>query len=92
GVDDVAAARFGALAHVVISDRFASREVIGRVHMPVLIAHGDGDSVIPFAQGQHLFALANAPKVFVRMSGSDHATLVRDGIYDHIWPFLAANP
>lgn len=92
GVDDVAAARFSSLAHVVISDRFASREIIGRVHMPVLIAHGDADSVIPFAQGQRLFALANAPKVFVRMPGSDHATLVRDGIYDHIWPFLAANP
>ena len=58
----------------------------------LLLIHGDHDSVVPFDEGQHLFALANDPKQFVHMPGSDHATLVRDGGYDHIWPFLAAHP
>ncbi len=92
GVDDVAAERVSPLARLVIGDRFASREVIGAVAMPILIVHGDADTVVPFTQGQRLFALAPAPKTFMRMTGSDHATLVRDGIYDHIWPFLAAHP
>lgn len=91
GVDDVAASHFS-FARYLIRDDWRSRDYIGRVEMPVLIVHGDADSVIPFAQGQHLFALAPEPKQFVRMPGSDHATLVRDGIYDRIWPFLAAHP
>lgn len=91
GVDDVAASHFS-LARYLIRDSWRSRDYIGRVEMPVLVVHGDADSVIPFAQGERMFALAREPKLFVRMHGSDHATLVRDGIYDHIWPFLAAHP
>ncbi len=92
GVDDVAAAHFSPLARVLIRDTYRTRDWIGDVHMPVLIAHGDADTVIPFVQGQRLFALAREPKAFVRMAGSDHATLVRDGMYSHIWAFLAAHP
>jgi fermentation-respiration switch protein FrsA (DUF1100 family) len=91
GVDDLAASHFS-FARYLIRDDWRSRDYIGRVEMPVLIVHGDADSVIPFAQAEQLFALAREPKQFVRMPGSDHATLVRDGIYDHIWPFLAAQP
>jgi fermentation-respiration switch protein FrsA (DUF1100 family) len=76
----------------VITDRFMSRDKIELVSMPVLIVHGDADTVIPFAQGEQLFALAREPKQFVRMPGSDHATLPRDGLYDHIWPFLDQHP
>lgn len=92
GVDDVAAARFSPLAALAISDDFRSRDFMAGIHMPVLIVHGDADSVVPFAQGERLFALANEPKEFVRMPGSDHATLVRDGLYERVWPFLAAHP
>jgi hypothetical protein len=76
----------------IVSERFMSRERIGRVSMPVLIAHGDADSTIPFAHGERLFALAREPKEFVRFPGGEHITLVHDGLYDHIWPFLAAHP
>lgn len=92
GVDDVAAAHFTSFAPLVLRDSFRSRDWIGDVHMPVLIVHGDADTVIPFTQGERLYELANESKQFVRMPGSDHATLVRDGIYPHIWEFLAEHP
>lgn len=92
GVDDVAAAHFTPLARVLIRDSYRTRDWIGDVRMPVLIVHGDADTVIPFAQGERLYALANEPKRFVRMPGSDHATLVRDGVYQHIADFLATSP
>jgi hypothetical protein len=76
----------------VVTERFMSRERIARVNMPVLIAHGDADSTIPFAHGQRLYALAREPKVFVGFPGGEHVTLVQDGLYEHIWPFLAAHP
>jgi fermentation-respiration switch protein FrsA (DUF1100 family) len=89
GVDDVAAAHYSPLASFFLSDRYPSRDRIAAVRMPVLIAHGDADTVVPFVQGQRLYALANEPKTFVAMPGSNHATLVRDGVYEHIWAFLA---
>lgn len=92
GVDDVAAAHFSSAARLLIRDSYRTRDWIGAVDVPVLIVHGDADTVIPFTQGQRLYALANWPKQFVRMAGSDHGTLVRDGIYPHIARFLAAHP
>ncbi|MEZ5960070.1 MAG: alpha/beta hydrolase [Hyphomonadaceae bacterium] len=92
GVDDVAAAHFTPLSRYLIRDGFRSRDWIGEVRMPILIVHGDADTVIPFAQGERLYALAREPKKFVRMPGSDHSTLVRDGIYPHIATFLAEHP
>ncbi len=90
---DVAAARYPfAPVAMLMKDHFASRDRIKDVHMPVLIAHGTADSSIPFAEGQKLYDLANAPKTFVAMPGSEHNTLVRDGLYDHVWPFLGLKP
>lgn len=92
GVDNVAAGVVTPLGASLVRDSYRTRDWIGDVHMPVLIVHGDADTVIPFAQGQRLYELANEPKMFVRMPGSDHATLVRDGIYPHIVTFLAQHP
>jgi fermentation-respiration switch protein FrsA (DUF1100 family) len=73
---------------LLIQDRYLSRDYIGQVHCPVLIAHGDRDHVIAFHFGQELYALANPPKAFVRIPGGDHDDLVSRGLYDHVWPFL----
>ncbi|HEY1751165.1 MAG TPA: alpha/beta hydrolase [Caulobacteraceae bacterium] len=77
---------------LLMQDRFESDRWIGKVRMPVLIAHGDRDGTIPFAQGQRLFALANSPKLFVRMPGGGHDDLPERGVYDRIWPFLHVTP
>jgi fermentation-respiration switch protein FrsA (DUF1100 family) len=92
GIDDIARAHGAGAFASLMRDSFRSREHIGRVHMPVLIVHGDADSVIPFANGERMYELANEPKLFVRIANSDHATLVRDGLYDHVWAFLDAHP
>jgi fermentation-respiration switch protein FrsA (DUF1100 family) len=34
--------------------------------------HGDRDRVVPFEQGQRLFAAAPEPKRFFRIAGADH--------------------
>ena len=88
GIDDIARAYGPGLFPNIMGDSFRSREFIPRVHTPVLIAHGDSDRVIPFVHGERMFALANAPKEFVRFPGADHASLPRDGLYPHIWAFL----
>ncbi|MFT3996349.1 MAG: alpha/beta hydrolase [Asticcacaulis sp.] len=76
----------------LMQDKFASRDRIGAVYMPVLIVHGDRDSVVPFAHGQRLFARANQPKTFIRMAGEDHSTLTRAGIYDRYQAWVEGLP
>jgi uncharacterized protein len=73
---------------LVLRSRFRSDRWIGRVEAPVLIVHGDADRLIPPAQSERLFQLSGPRSTRIVMPGSDHATLARDGLYDHVWPFL----
>ncbi|NJN49536.1 MAG: alpha/beta hydrolase [Alkalinema sp. RL_2_19] len=53
-------------------DRFPNRARLAKVHVPVLIIHGDHDEVIPFEHGQALFQAANAPKQFLPIPNAGH--------------------
>ncbi len=87
---DVAGERYPWLpVSFLLSDQFRTREIIAGVGEPVLIVHGDRDETIPVAHAEALFALAREPKEFVRVTGGEHHTLVRDGIYRHIADFLS---
>ncbi len=86
---DVAQERYPFMpVSLLMKDKFLSRQRIKDVHMPLLIVHGDRDNVVPYAEGKRLFALANEPKTFIRMPGSHHNTLTRDGAYRYYWTFL----
>lgn len=69
-------------------DQFRTENFIADIKMPLLIVHGDHDTAIPLEHARKLFQLAPQPKKLVVMKGSDHNTLVRDGMYPHIWAFL----
>ena len=69
----VAAGRFWFLpVGWLMRNRMPSIERIGSVTGPVFMAHGDVDTVIPYALGQRLFEAASEPKTFVRLPGQDH--------------------
>ena len=56
----------------MITQRFDSAERIERVKVPVLVVHGDADSLIPPALGRALYERAGAPKRFVLVEGGTH--------------------
>lgn len=64
---------------ILMHDQYRSIDHIGEVEAPILIMHGDADRVIPFSQGEALFAAAPEPKRFIRFAGSGHSTLLEDG-------------
>ena len=68
---DVARSHYGPLA-ALVGDRFDSLARIGTLSVPVFVAHGDGDEVVPFALGERLFAAAREPKRFLRIKGAHH--------------------
>ncbi|ARQ00455.1 alpha/beta hydrolase [Pseudorhodoplanes sinuspersici] len=73
----------------LMKDQFHSSERIGKVKAPVLILHGDRDTVIPIAHGERLYALAPEPKKLVRFAGGDHEGLDRFGALQAARDFMA---
>lgn len=59
-------------ARWLVRTQFNNLAKISKCPQPVLIAHGTADRIVPFAQGERLFAAANEPKAFVPLAGQDH--------------------
>jgi fermentation-respiration switch protein FrsA (DUF1100 family) len=75
---DVAAARYWMFpTRWLIFDPYRSDLRIGHVHAPLLIVHGDQDTVIPIRFGRRLYALANQPKRFMEVPGAEHMAMGR---------------
>jgi fermentation-respiration switch protein FrsA (DUF1100 family) len=63
-----------------MKDQFRSDLRIGKVSAPVLLLHGDRDTVVPIESGERLYALITAPKRFVRIAGGGHNDLGARGV------------
>lgn len=73
---------------LILQNRFRSDEWIKALDEPVLMVHGTEDRLVPMHHSDRLMAQAPEPSELVRIDGADHATLVRDGLYEAVWPFL----
>nr|HID58518.1 alpha/beta hydrolase [Desulfobacterales bacterium] len=47
-------------------------EEIKKVNFPVLIIHGDADTIVPYDLGRRLFDAANLPKRFYTVKRAGH--------------------
>jgi fermentation-respiration switch protein FrsA (DUF1100 family) len=55
------------------SYRFSTRQHLEAYRAPLLVIHGDADSIIPFRAGKRVFEQApSAAKTFVVLNGADH--------------------
>ena len=52
--------------------RFPAARFLGGSEVPVLVMHGDADTVIPYEQGRALYEGIRGPKQFFTMRGADH--------------------
>ncbi len=78
----------------LVTQRFDSIERIDDVTVPVLVAHGTEDDIVPFSQGERLFAAARAPKHFFRAEGGSHHNLTAsffDGYQSAVREFFRLN-
>ncbi len=67
----------------LVTQRFDSIDRIADIRMPVLVAHGTADDIVPFAMGERLFAAAKAPKRFLRAEGGTHHNLTASFFDDY---------
>ncbi len=70
---DVAAYHYPWLpVRLLMRTRLDSVSKIGRYHGPLLMCHGDADTIVPVDLARRLFARANEPKSLVLVPGGDH--------------------
>src|SRR5258705_11475873 len=87
---DIAARRYWFVpVRWLMKDQFRSDLRIGKVTAPVLVLHGERDTVVPIGLGERLYALINAPKRFVRFPGAGHNDLGANGVLEAGKQFLA---
>lgn len=86
---DVAASAFPFFpVRWLMRDRFHSDARIGALKAPLLVMHGEKDSVISIVFGRRLYALAPGPKRFVAFENGTHIDLDQHGAVGTVQAFL----
>lgn len=86
---DVAAASYPFVpVRLLMKDQYRSDERIAQITVPVLVAHGVRDRVIPFSHGEKLFALIQSRKDFARFAEGGHVDLDGHGMLARVRPFV----
>ncbi|MBM3525878.1 MAG: alpha/beta hydrolase [Alphaproteobacteria bacterium] len=79
-------------ARILVKDRFESLAQIDRIAAPLLIVHGERDTVTPAAHGRRLLAAAREPKRGVFYPRAAHTDLPEHGMTEAIIEFIATLP
>jgi len=75
--------------HMLMKDQFKSIDFIAAVVAPLLIIHGEEDSLIPVEFGRRLFAAANQPKELEIVPGFGHDVLFEETTWAREAEFFA---
>jgi fermentation-respiration switch protein FrsA (DUF1100 family) len=73
----------------LMHDQFRSDERIALVTEPILVLHGDRDTVIPIEYGRRLFERIAGPKRFALLAGGAHEGLDAFGALAEVKKFIA---
>ena len=60
---------------LILTQKFDALSRMPSLRMPVMVAHGTRDNVVPLQMGERLFAAAPGPKRFVKVEGGTHHNL-----------------
>jgi uncharacterized protein len=72
----------------LMKDQFRSDLRIASVTVPLLVLHGERDTIVPIEYGERLFGLAREPKRFVRFPQGEHEGLDQFGALAAVKAFL----
>ena len=72
----------------LLLDSFHSDERIVRVTVPVLVIHGERDTIVRFHFGERLYEMIKGPKQFIRLREAGHNDHDQFGLQEMVKPFL----
>jgi fermentation-respiration switch protein FrsA (DUF1100 family) len=86
---DVAAFHYWYLpVRLLLKDRYDSFARIGRIDAPLLITHGDRDTMVPLQFGRKLFAAASEPKEFFTLDSAGHEAIFDSRVWKREMSFF----
>ena len=56
----------------LLKDKYENKKKIKNINVPILIMHGEKDTIVPFSMGKKIFELANQPKYSYFTEQDDH--------------------
>ena len=72
------------MLNVFAAYRFDTVKLLADFQGPVLVLHGNRDSIVPFALGRELYSRLETPKRFVEIKEADHNDLI-DAVRADYW-------
>lgn len=60
---------------LILTQNFDTLSKVAELRMPVLVAHGTRDAIVPFHMGERLFEAIKAPKKLIKVEGAGHHNL-----------------
>ena len=79
-------------AWFLVKDRYDSFNMITDLRIPILMANGGKDDVIPPPEGRQLYALANEPKQFAFIPEAGYTDILQTDLPTGVCNGLAAEP
>lgn len=71
-----------------MTDRYETRTHIRDIALPLLILHGERDTIVPVAMGREIYALAPEPKAIRTFPLAGHADHYKFGSYDALYAWI----
>jgi fermentation-respiration switch protein FrsA (DUF1100 family) len=88
-IADVAASVYWFVpVRLLLADTFRSDERIAKVTVPVLVMHGERDTIVRITFGERLYELISGPKQFIRLPSAGHNDHDQHGLPEMAKPFL----
>lgn len=78
---------------LLLTERYETIRLIGGLRMPLLVVHGEADSIVPVEMGRRVFAaatLAAEPRRLVTLPRAGHSNHMRHGSFEAIVAFMQA--
>ena len=73
---------------LLLKDKYESSKKIKNINSPILIMHGEKDSIVPFYMGQKMYELANKPKYFYFSKYDDHMMEFNEKLLQQLKNFI----
>tara|TARA_Y100001970_G_scaffold284732_1_gene402718 strand:+ start:904 stop:1725 length:822 start_codon:yes stop_codon:yes gene_type:complete len=73
---------------LLLKDRYETLSKLKNIKIPILVMHGEKDSIVPFNMGKKVFKKANEPKYFYFPEEDDHMMEYNENLLNAIGKFL----
>ena len=72
----------------ILKDKYENLKKLKNINIPILIMHGEKDSIVPFQMGKKIFEKANEPKFFYFPKNDDHMMEYNENLLKVLGNFL----